>query len=100
MSVESVTEVEKPNDGTQGSSQGGAKDNKNSVGDQDEEEQALQLPNVKISVVLSNVLHQTERKVYSVFTMIGDIGGFNGAIIILPSYILASYSARMYSSSI
>ena len=32
--------------------------------------------------------------------MIGDIGGFNGAIIILPSYILASYSARMYSSSI
>ena len=101
MSVETVTDVEKPNDGTQGSSQGGGKGDKTSGGDdQDEEAQTLQLPNVKISVVLSNALHQTERKVYSVFTMIGDIGGFNGAIIILPSYILASYSARMYSSSI
>ena len=101
MSVETVTDVEKPNDGTQGSSQGGGKgDKKSGDDDQDEEAQTLQLPNVKISVVLSNALHQTERKVYSVFTMIGDIGGFNGAIIILPSYILATYSARMYSSSI
>ena len=60
----------------------------------------LKLPKFKIVYRLSNVLHQSERKVYSVFTMIGDIGGFNGAIIILPSFILAQYSGRMFSSSI
>ena len=37
---------------------------------------------------------------YTVFTMIGDIGGFNGAIIILPMFLLSMYSGRMYSSSI
>ena len=101
MSVETVTVNDKAIDETQISSLYGRQSGSD---DQDEDEetqtQTLQLPNVEISIELSNVLHQTERKVYSIFTMIGDIGGFNGAIIILPSYILTSYSARMYSSSI
>ena len=44
MSVESVTDVENPNDETQGSSQGG-------IGGEESDEQdevTLQLPNVKI----------------------------------------------------
>ena len=37
-----------------------------------------------------------ERSVYTFFTLIGDVGGFNGAIIILPTFIMSIYSERMY----
>ena len=30
----------------------------------------------------------------------GDVGGFNGAIIIFPSYFMSWYAARMFNSSI
>ena len=41
-----------------------------------------------------------ERSVYTVFTLIGDIGGFNAAIVILPTFLMAFYSERMYQGSI
>ena len=37
-------------------------------------------------------------EVYTVFSLLGDIGGFNGAIIILPAYFMAIYSERMYNA--
>ena len=30
----------------------------------------------------------------------GDVGGFNGAIIIFPSYLMSWYAARRFNSSI
>ena len=33
-------------------------------------------------------------------TLIGDVGGFNAAIILLPAYVMSYYSARMYEESI
>ena len=54
------------------------------------------LPSVDIYLELSDTLHQSERKVYSVFAMLGDIGGFNGAIIIVPAYLLSFHSDFMY----
>ena len=32
--------------------------------------------------------------------MLGDIGGFNGAIIIFPSYLMSWYAKRMFNASI
>ena len=32
--------------------------------------------------------------------MLGDIGGFNGAIIIFPSYLMSWYAQRMFNASI
>ena len=58
------------------------------------------LPCLEIKLQLSNILVESERKTYTIFTMLGDIGGFNSAINILPTLILAQYSGRMYSSSI
>ena len=58
------------------------------------------LPHIEFRLELSNTLYESERQVYTVFTMIGDIGGFNGAIIILPSFLLAQYSGAMYTSAI
>ena len=33
-------------------------------------------------------------------TLIGDVGGFNSAIILLPSFIMTFYSNRKYNESI
>ena len=41
-----------------------------------------------------------EREAYTVFTLIGDVGGFNGAIIILPAFLMSFYSERMFQSAI
>lgn len=50
--------------------------------------------------MLSDTKFQSSRQVYTVFTMIGDIGGFNGAITIFPAFFLARYNSNMYAASI
>ena len=49
---------------------------------------------------LSTNKYVYERSVYTFFTLIGDVGGFNGAIVILPTFLMAMYSERMYQGSI
>ena len=46
-------------------------------------------PHFEIRLELADVKYESERQVYTFFTLIGDIGGFNGAIIILPAYLMA-----------
>ena len=46
--------------------------------------------------VLADNKYVYERSVYTFFTLIGDVGGFNGAVIILPAFIMSIYSERMY----
>ena len=41
-----------------------------------------------------------ERNAYNMFTLIGDIGGFNGAIVILPSYLMSIYSSQMFKMAL
>lgn len=41
-----------------------------------------------------------ERQVYTFFTFIGDIGGFNGAIIMFPAFFVSKYTVKMYETSI
>ena len=41
-----------------------------------------------------------ERKYYTFMTLIGDVGGFNGAIILFPAFIMSIYSSQMFSSSL
>ena len=49
---------------------------------------------------LSEKVNQFERQVYTVLALIGDIGGFNGAIITFPSFFMAIYSGRMFNLSL
>ena len=46
-------------------------------------------PHFQILLELAEIKYESERQVYTFFTMIGDIGGFNGAIIILPAFLMA-----------
>ena len=45
-------------------------------------------------------MHTSERNAYTLFTLLGDVGGFNGAIIIFPTYLMSWYASRMFVSSI
>ena len=40
------------------------------------------------------------RTFYSFFQLISDIGGFNGAIIILPAFLMGIYSSKMYEAEL
>ena len=54
----------------------------------------------KIRFRLSEIRWIYEREFYDFFTMISDVGGFQGAIIIFPAFIMSFYSERMFKSSI
>ena len=56
--------------------------------------------NISITLRLSANKYIYERSVYTIFTLLGDVGGFNGAIIILPTFLMAIYNERMYQGSI
>lgn len=58
------------------------------------------LPDVQVSLILSDTFLEHERKVYTFFTLIGDVGGFNGAVVLFPVYLMGWYSQRMYSAAI
>ena len=51
---------------------------------------------MRIIINLDDRLINYEREAYTVFTLLGDLGGFNSAIIILPAYLLNIYSERMF----
>ena len=42
----------------------------------------------------------SERVTYTVFTVLGDVGGFNGAIVIFPAFLMSYYSQQMYNKSV
>ncbi len=41
-----------------------------------------------------------ERTSYTIFTLLGDLGGFNSAIIIFPAYFMSIYSERMFHQAL
>ena len=57
-------------------------------------------PKLELNFGLSTKKTTYEREAYTLFILLGDVGGFNGAIITLPVIIMSTYSARMYEQSI
>ena len=57
-------------------------------------------PYSEINFSLSQNKRLIERHAYTFMTLVGDIGGFTGAIIGLPAYFLSWYSNRMFTASI
>ena len=57
-------------------------------------------PDILVRIELSANLISSERSVYTFFTLIGDLGGFNAAIIILPAFVMSLYSKLMFQSSV
>ena len=55
---------------------------------------------IRVDIVLYDKLYTIERKAYTVFMLISDVGGFNGAVIFSASILMSFYSERMYSAEI
>ena len=53
-----------------------------------------------VTLVLSDNKYFSERKAYKFFTLLGDFGGFNSAIIIFPIFLLSRYNSYMYNAAI
>ena len=58
------------------------------------------VPRVSIRLVMADEKVTIEREVYTFFTFIGDIGGFNGAILMFPAFFVSRYTAKMYETTI
>ena len=55
----------------------------------------------KISILfeLEQAKFTAERSKYTFFILLGDLGGFNGAIMILPAYLMSMYTDSMFKKS-
>ena len=58
------------------------------------------IPTLVIEFMLSEQFSERERTAYTFMTLIGDIGGFNGAIIIFPGLFMNWYSSKMFDAAI
>ena len=58
------------------------------------------LPNASVRFQLSDIKRTSERSAYTFMILIGDIGGFNGAVFIFPAFFLSWYNQKMFTSSL
>ena len=64
------------------------------------QDSSLVLPKLDIEFVLSNKLHKFERTRYNLMMLVGDLGGFNSAVALIPSFLLSFYTPKMLQKSI
>lgn len=53
-----------------------------------------------VAIHLSDKRHSLERTAYTFFQLLGDVGGFNGAIILFPSFIMSYLSECLFRQSL
>ena len=52
------------------------------------------------SLILSNKQYSYERSAYTVLALIGDFGGFNGAILFLLNALIKLYSQLLFKAEL
>lgn len=58
------------------------------------------LPKADLNIELSAKLNEYERTKYTIFDLVGDLGGFSSAVTIFPMIFMGFYSSRMFASSV
>ena len=58
------------------------------------------LPIAELKVFLSDKRHKYERTRYSVMNLLSDYGGFQGAIVMIPSPLMSLYASGMLRRSL
>ena len=58
------------------------------------------MPSARLLIELSDTRSTYKREPYSFFALLGDFGGFNGAIIMFPALIMSFYTPRMYAAAV
>ena len=62
--------------------------------------EGLQQPYSVLEFVISGQKYEHERRFYTLMSLIGDFGGFQGAIIMFPVFFLSFYASNMFESSL
>ena len=62
--------------------------------------EVLRQPRSIVELILSNKKYEHERKVYTILILVGDIGGFQGAIFMIPAFFLSFYTPKMFEKSL
>ena len=57
---------------------------------------ATSMPKARVNFILSDKIRSYERQAYSLIMLLGDIGGFQGLIIMAPALFMPWYSGQMY----
>ena len=58
------------------------------------------LPTARLLIELSDTRNIYTREPYTAFALLGDFGGFNGAIIMFPALLMSFYTPRMYAAAV
>ena len=58
------------------------------------------MPKFSVRISLGNNKGIYSRTAYSALLLLGDVGGFQGAIIVIPAFIMSFYSPRMFEKSL
>ena len=65
-----------------------------------ESESPTYLPVFSAYFILDDKMVEAERSKYTFLILLGDLGGFNGAIMIFPAFFMSFYAERMYKKAI
>ena len=49
---------------------------------------------------MSNQKYEHERRFYTFMTLVGDFGGFQGAIVIFPAIFMSFYALKKFETSL
>ena len=58
------------------------------------------MPKASMTIMLSDTRYKYTRSKYTFFQLLGDFGGFNGAIIMLPTVLVSFYTQRMFNAAV
>ena len=53
-------------------------------------------PSTRLTLDLSDFSNNYSRSKYTVFALLGDFGGFNGAIVMLPAFLMSFYAPSSF----
>ena len=58
------------------------------------------LPITSVEIYLGGKKNIYERSKYTIFTLLGDLGGFYGAIVLIPSSFMSLYASKILTQSL
>ena len=54
------------------------------------------VPAPRVNIFLDKHVRYLERSAYTFFMLVGDLGGFAGAVMLMPTWFMAWYSSKVF----
>ena len=53
-----------------------------------------------IKLQLADIERKSERQVYQIMALLGDFGGFNDGVLLLPALLMSLYNSKMFYQAV